>query len=149
MLTIYRDLLDAIRAQARRDAPLESCGVIAGPAGSDQPARLIPIRNAAAAPDFFRFDAQEHLRAWRDMGARGEVPVVIYHSHTQSVAYPSRDDAALASEPDAHYVIVSTQPGAAPDVRSFRIAGETVVEEAIRVIERETQPISTADTAAI
>jgi [CysO sulfur-carrier protein]-S-L-cysteine hydrolase len=147
MLTLHRDLLDAIRAQALRDAPVETCGVIAGPAGSDRPQRLIPIRNAARAPDFFRFDAHEHLHAWRDMEARGEAPVVIYHSHTHSPACPSREDIALATEPDAHYVIVSTQPGVAPAVRSFRIAGGAVVEEAIRVIAHAADPIPAAEAA--
>jgi len=147
MLTIYRDLLDAIRAQAIHDAPVETCGVIAGAAGGNRPMRVIPIRNAADASDFFRFDAHEHLRAWRDMDARGEVPVVIYHSHTQSPASPSRDDVALATEPDAHYLIVSTRHGIVPAVRSFRIENDVVVEEVIRVIEREADQIPAADAA--
>ena len=32
---------------------------------------------------------------------------MIYHSHTATEAYPSRTDIAYASEPDAHYVLVS------------------------------------------
>ncbi|WP_390623005.1 Mov34/MPN/PAD-1 family protein [Ralstonia syzygii] len=50
MLTILSEFVDAILAQARRDHPVESCGVIAGPAGSDCPMRLIPMRNAAQSP---------------------------------------------------------------------------------------------------
>ena len=41
-----------------------------------------------------------------------EEPVIIYHSHTATEAYPSRTDISYASEPDAHYVLVSTaRPG--------------------------------------
>ena len=38
-----------------------------------------------------------------------EEPVVIYHSHTATEAYPSRTDISYASEPRAHYVLVSTR----------------------------------------
>ena len=45
------------------------------------------------------------------MDDRDEEPVVIYHSHTATEAYPSRTDISYASEPDAHYVLVSTARG--------------------------------------
>ena len=43
------------------------------------------------------------------MDDRDEEPVVVYHSHTATEAYPSRTDIGLASEPGAHYVLVSTR----------------------------------------
>ena len=43
------------------------------------------------------------------MDRADEVPVVIYHSHTATEAYPSRTDISYAGEPDAHYVLVSTR----------------------------------------
>ena len=42
------------------------------------------------------------------MEARDEEPVVVYHSHTATEAYPSRTDITYANEPGAHYVLVST-----------------------------------------
>jgi hypothetical protein len=52
-------------------------------------------------------------------------------------AYPSRTDIALAGEPDAHYVLVSTrETGSGPgpyELRSFRINGGQVSEETIEV----------------
>lgn len=138
MLTICSDLIEAVLAQARRDHPLETCGVIAGPAGSGRPVRLIPMRNAAQSPDAFRFDAQEHLQIWKAMEARGEEPVVLYHSHTSTSAYPSRDDVRFAAEPQAHYLIVSTDPACGQVVRSFRIADGKAVEETIKTVECDT-----------
>ena len=38
----------------------------------------------------------EQLRVWREMEDRDEEPVVIYHSHTATEAYPSRTDVNLA-----------------------------------------------------
>ena len=43
------------------------------------------------------------------MDDRDEEPVVIYHSHTATEAYPSRTDISYANEPGAHYVLVSTR----------------------------------------
>ena len=49
------------------------------------------------------------------MDDRDEVPVVIYHSHTATEAYPSRTDVSYASEPAAHYVLISTRETGSED----------------------------------
>ncbi|HZZ96241.1 MAG TPA: M67 family metallopeptidase, partial [Jatrophihabitantaceae bacterium] len=107
MLTIDRATYDAIVAHARRDHPDEACGVVAGPEGTDRPARFVPMLNAARSPTFYEFDSMDLLRLYRDLDDRDEVPVIVYHSHTATEAYPSRTDVAIAQEPDAHYVLVS------------------------------------------
>ena len=134
MLVITQDLVDAIVAHARRDHPDEACGVIAGPARSGQPERFIPMTNAERSPTFYRFDSMEQLHVWREMEDRHEKPVVIYHSHTATEAYPSRTDISLAAEPDAHYVLVSTRDPDSAEVRSFRILDGQVDEEEVRVV---------------
>ncbi len=134
MLTITAALQAQIVAHARKDHPDEACGVIAGPAGSDRPDRFIPMANAERSPTFYRFDSMEQLRVWREMDERDEEPVVIYHSHTATPAYPSRTDISYASEPGAHYVLVSTRDDAGePEFRSFRIVAGTVTEEEVSI----------------
>ena len=135
VLVIRRDLVDAMVAHARRDHPDEACGVLAGPAGSDRPERIIEMTNAERSPTFYRFDSLEQLRVWRDMDAADEVPVVIYHSHTATEAYPSRTDVSLAAEPDAHYVLVSTRDPNEHELRSYRIVDGSVTEEPVEVVE--------------
>ena len=83
--------------------------MVAGPAGTDRPARFVPMLNAARSPTFYEFDSGDLLRLYREMDDRDEEPVVIYHSHTATEAYPSRTDISLAQEPGAHYVLVSTR----------------------------------------
>jgi proteasome lid subunit RPN8/RPN11 len=134
VLTIDRATYDAIVAHARADHPDEACGVVAGAAGSDQPTRFIPMVNAERSPTFYRFDSAEQLKIWREMDDRDEVPVVIYHSHTATEAYPSRTDISFASEPDAHYVLVSTADPQTESFRSFRIADGVVTEEKVQVL---------------
>lgn len=134
MLTIDEATRDAIVAHARRDHPDEACGVVVGPAGSDRPERIVPMLNAARSPTFYEFDSGDLLRLYRDMDERGEEPVVIYHSHTATAAYPSRTDVGLAMEPGAHYVLVSTRDPDTSDFRSYRILEGTVSEEEVRVV---------------
>ncbi len=135
MLTIRRDLVDAMVRHARRDHPDEACGVVAGPTGSDRPERFIEMINAERSPTFYRFDSTEQLQVWRAMDAADEEPVVIYHSHTATEAYPSRTDISYASEPDAHYVLVSTRDPDTHELRSYRIIEGEVNEEPIEVVE--------------
>jgi [CysO sulfur-carrier protein]-S-L-cysteine hydrolase len=133
MLTISAELRAQILAHARADHPDEACGVIAGPEGSDRPERFIPMLNAERSPTFYRFDSLEQLRVWRAMDDQGEEPVVIYHSHTATESYPSRTDVSYASEPGAHYVLVSTRDPDRDEFRSFRILDGQVSEEDVTV----------------
>src|SRR3712207_3192115 len=96
VLTIDAAILAAIVAHARRDHPDEACGVVAGAVGTDVPSRHIPMDNAARSMTFYEFDSMEQLRVWREMDDLDEEPVVIYHSHTASEAYPSRTDISFA-----------------------------------------------------
>ena len=76
----------------------------------------------------------EQLHVWREMDERDEEPVVIYHSHTATEAYPSRTDIALASEPAAHYVLISTRDVAEAELRSYRIVDGCVTEEPVEIL---------------
>ena len=141
MLIIETATYDAIVAHARRDHPDEACGVVAGPAGSDRAERFIPMLNAAMSPTFYEFDSGDLFKLYKEMDDRDEEPVVIYHSHTATQAYPSRTDINLAGEPGAHYVLVSTRDGAdSPtydgpvEFRSYRIIAGEVQEEEVRVV---------------
>ncbi|HET9900318.1 MAG TPA: M67 family metallopeptidase [Actinomycetes bacterium] len=135
MLTLDQAIRDAIVAHARADHPDEACGIVAGPIGSDRAVRFVPMTNAERSPTFYRFDSQEQLRVWREMDDRDEEPVVIYHSHTATEAYPSRTDVALAQEPNAHYLLVSTRSSDDLEMRSYRIVDGTVTEEELRVVQ--------------
>ena len=134
MLLIDQPTYDAIVQHARRDHPDEACGIVAGPAGSDRPERFVPMANAARSPTFYEFDSGDLLRLYRDLDTRDEEPVVIYHSHTATEAAPSRTDIAYASEPGAHYVLVSTADPVTEEFRSFRIVDGVVTEEEVRVV---------------
>jgi [CysO sulfur-carrier protein]-S-L-cysteine hydrolase len=137
VLRIEQDIYDAIVAHAKKDHPDEACGVVAGPEGSDRAERFVPMVNAAGSPTFYEFDPSDLLALYKEMDARDEEPVVIYHSHTATEAYPSRTDIGLAMEPNAHYVLVSTREHGNSDgpveFRSYRIVNGEVTEEDVSV----------------
>ena len=135
MLRVPKQIYDQIVAHARRDHPDEACGVVAGPAGSDRPERFIPMTNAARSPTFYEFDSTEQFQVWKQMDDNDEEPVVLYHSHTATEAYPSRTDVSYASEPGAHYVLVSTRDPQKTEFRSYRIQNGNITEEPVTVVE--------------
>ena len=136
-LEISRRLVDAILEQSRVEYPDECCGVILGPVGSDKALRHKPMINAAHSPTFYEFDPKDLLALYREVDDNDEEIVVIYHSHTETEAYPSRTDIAYAGEPDAHYVLVSTRKEIAttPEFRSYRIIDGIVTEEPVTILE--------------
>ena len=136
-LEISRRLVDVILAQSRVEYPDECCGVILGPIGSDKALRHKPMINAAHSPTFYEFDPKDLLALYREVDENDEEIVVIYHSHTETEAYPSRTDIAYAGEPGAHYVLVSTRKEIAttPEFRSYRIIDGVVTEEPVTILE--------------
>ena len=125
-LQISRAAYDDVAAHARRDHPIEACGVLDGAGGRAE--RAIPMRNTAGREDYFTFDPREQLQVWRSLV--GEAPVGIYHSHTGAPAYPSQTDVEWAQDPDLHYVLYSTPDG---ELRSYRILEGEIVEEPVEI----------------
>ena len=136
-LEISRSFVNAILEQSRAEYPDEACGVILGPDGSGKAVRIKPMVNAAHSPTFYEFDPKDLLALYREVDERDEEIVLIYHSHTDTEAYPSRTDIAYAGEPGAHYVLVSTRAEIAPETefRSFRIIEGVVTEEDVRITD--------------
>jgi proteasome lid subunit RPN8/RPN11 len=147
VLTIDRATYDGIVAHARRDHPDEACGIVAGPEGSDRPQRLVEMVNAASSPTFYEFDSSELLALSKELWSRDEEPVVVYHSHTATEAYPSRTDIGLANEPGAHYVLVGTREHGNTDgpveFRSYRIVDGEVTEEEVVLVDSPPQTPTT------
>ena len=134
-LKISQSMVDAIVQQSRDEYPDECCGVILGPVGQDKAERLKPMINAAHSPTFYEFDPRDLLALYREVDDNDEEIVVIYHSHTETEARPSRTDIAYAGEPGAHYVLVSSREEIAPAIefRSFRIIDGVVTEEEVSI----------------
>jgi proteasome lid subunit RPN8/RPN11 len=133
VLRLDRADFDAICAGAFAAYPLEMCGLIAGPPGSDAVARFYPCHNAAESAKLYTIDAHDHLRAELDADRNDWEIIGVVHSHTHSEPYPSVTDVAQAPDPSWHYVIVSLKREA-PELRSYRISGGEIGEEPVELV---------------
>lgn len=124
------EMRTAIVEHARREAPRECCGVIAGSSG--MPLRLYETRNIAPGNRLYEIDPTELIELeFRELPKHDMEIVAIYHSHPESPAFPSATDRELAFWPEAIYLICSLLNPGAPTVRGFRIREGEVVEVAL------------------
>ena len=133
-MRIRASVLKSMIAHARRDAPVEACGYLAGKDGLAEGA--VPLRNVDASKEHFSFDPAEQFAAIRGIRAKQMKELAVYHSHPSSPARPSPEDIRLAYDPSISYVIVSFADGV-PDVKSFRIKAGTVSPDDLLVIADE------------
>ncbi len=117
-MRILQRVIDAMIDHARRDAPLECCGLLAARDGVID--ESIPTRNLKASLVAFLIDPADHFAALKRTRAEGREIVGAYHSHPRSPAVPSATDLAEAHYEEFLYVIVSLA-GAEPDVRAYRL----------------------------
>ena len=119
--------LDAIRAQAERDYPHETCGLLGGTqtGGVKRVTRIVPLANARQdspenryliEPDVFRRAAAALERGGLDV-------LGVYHSHPDHPARPSAFDREHAW-PRLSYVIVRVERGRAGDTNSWVLSDD-------------------------
>jgi len=132
-LEIPQEIFSQMLAQAREEAPLEACGILAGSGHRVQ--RFYKMANTDQSADHFTMAPEEQFAVMKDMRAKGLEMLAIYHSHPASPARPSAEDIRLAFTPGVIYVIVSLQASAQLQIRGFIIDGDDVAESAVKIIE--------------
>ena len=140
MLQISQEIIDAIIAHARKEAPLEACGYLAEREGVV--VGSYPLTNMDASQEHFSLSPAEQFAAVREMRAAGLQLCAIYHSHPASPARPSEEDIKLAYDPGISYVIVSLAEEI-PAVRSFRIKAPQVEHEDIEIVPQSFRGTAT------
>jgi proteasome lid subunit RPN8/RPN11 len=125
-VTVLRRVIDSMIDHARRDAPLECCGLLAARDGIIDGS--IPTRNLQASRVAFRIDPADHFAALKRTRAEGRQIVGAYHSHPKSAAVPSRTDLEEAHYEEFLYVIVSLA-AQTPDVRGYHLVAAARLED--------------------
>ena len=128
MLTIPRDILDAVIAHGRAGYPQETCGILGGRDGVAS--EFYPMTNTDRSREHFMMEPREQFAVAKDLRAKGKVMLAIYHSHPDTPARPSAEDIRLAKTPDVSTVILSLA-GPEPDLKSFRIADGVATPEPV------------------
>ena len=130
ILTIPRDIHDAMVAHCRMDAPQECCGILGG-VGCEV-SLFYPLGNIDASETRYNANPRDLIRVVVDLRARDAEMLAIYHSHPRWEAVPSRADLALNHYGPLPRIIVSllTDP---PVVRAWRLDPESFEEIAWRM----------------
>ena len=134
ILRIPTDIYEQIIEQAKAQAPIEACGVLAG--ADNKVERIYKMTNADASADHFMMTPQEQFAAIKDMRSAGLKMLAIYHSHPETPARPSQEDIRLALTPDVVYVIVSLMDDKL-SVRGFLIEDGQVTETPVAIDRRK------------
>ncbi len=106
MIEMGRDIIDALKSHALREAPREACGVLAGRKGAVE--EIYECRNASKYPEtIYEIAPAELLKTLEDIESRDMEVLGFYHSHPMGLDEPSLIDEGRATWPGYSYVIVS------------------------------------------
>ncbi|HEV2764603.1 MAG TPA: M67 family metallopeptidase [Pyrinomonadaceae bacterium] len=117
-----RALVEEMFAHAGAARPRECCGLLGG--RGVEARSVYRLRNVAANPlASYEAAPEELFAAQREMRARGEELLGIYHSHPESAEpEPSEKDVRLAFYPSAVYFIVGFRGAGEGVLRAFRVS---------------------------
>ncbi|MBI4445198.1 MAG: M67 family metallopeptidase [Acidobacteria bacterium] len=114
---IRRHVWQEMLEHARREYPLECCGLLAGE--QEVAESITPATNQLASPNSFSVPAEELFQFFRRLVDSPQRLIGIYHSHPNAPATPSPRDTAEFHYHDVFYWIVSLKD-LQPDIRCFR-----------------------------
>lgn len=118
VVQITHEIAAAIEEHARREHPVECCGLVSGSNGLITD--IHQLRNDAETPETRYFATPEELfAAMRRIRDSGQSLLGVYHSHPRTPAYPSASDVEMAFYPEAFYFIISLEPSV--ELRAFKI----------------------------
>ena len=132
MIRIPKDIFEGIVEHAKKESPLECCGILGGKGETVQ--RAFEFQNAEKSPIRFSISPQEQLKFFDEIERHSIEMIAIYHSHPDSIPFPSETDVKMAFYPEVSSIIISLKEKDNPVVKTFRIEKEAIRLEEIEVI---------------
>ena len=133
-MNISKEIIDQLIAQARQDAPNETCGYLLGISidGVDTVTENYWMENIDHSPEHFSFAPKDQFAALRYARSKGLRILANWHSHPASPSRPSQEDLRLTNDPTIRYTILSLLDGA-PKLNSFKIIKGEVVDREVHL----------------
>ena len=132
-LEIPSEIFEQMVAQAKAEAPIEACGILAGRCNKIE--KLYEMTNVDASSDHFMMEPKEQFAVVKDIRSAALEMLAIYHSHPATPARPSAEDIRLSLTPGVTYVILSLQGADGPDLKGFKIEDGAITEVAVKVLK--------------
>jgi len=136
-LEIPTNVFEQMLEQAKAEAPIEACGILAG--NDSKVEKLYKMTNVDNSSNHFMMEPKEQFAVVKDIRSAGLEMLAIYHSHPETPARPSAEDIRLALTPDVIYLILSLQDAKAPAVKGLLIEDGTVTEVPVKIMERQNE----------
>jgi proteasome lid subunit RPN8/RPN11 len=134
VLRLPAAMRDEIYAHGREEYPRECMGMIGG--RGDELVDLYRMVNTSEIDKAYSDDPKENIDVGERMDERGQLPLVIYHSHPGTEAYFSETDEKVAREGiwgPIVYVVASIRPDADPYMKAFRIPFDDAPVEEVEI----------------
>jgi proteasome lid subunit RPN8/RPN11 len=132
-LEIPNNVFEEMVKQARAEAPIEACGILAG--GDGRVEKLYKMTNAEHRNDHFMMAPAEQFEAAKDIRSASLEMLAVFHSHPETPARPSAEDVRFALIPCMIYVIVSLLGNNGPVVKGFQIEDGSINEVPVTIVE--------------
>jgi proteasome lid subunit RPN8/RPN11 len=134
VLRLPAAMRDEIYAHGREEYPRECMGMIGG--RGDELVDLYRMVNTSEIDKAYLDDPKENIDVGERMDERGQLPLVIYHSHPGTEAYFSETDEKVAREGiwgPIVYVVASIKPDADPYMKAVRIPFDDAPVEEVEI----------------
>lgn len=130
MIKLKKSDYETILTHAKKEAPVEACGLIAGHFDGEDKIidKVYILTNTDHAEEHFTLDPREQLAAVKDMRANGLEQLGNWHSHPVSPSRPSDEDKRLAYDSTASYMILSLMDDT-PVLNSFHVENNVSTKE--------------------
>ena len=117
---------------AKKESPLECCGILCGKDHTVK--KAFELQNAEKSPIRYSMSGQEQLNVFEEMEKESIDMIAVYHSHPHTIPFPSETDVKLAFYPEMTSIIISLKEEENPVVKAFRIGKEAIYLEEIEVV---------------
>jgi proteasome lid subunit RPN8/RPN11 len=132
MIRIPRSIYQKMIEHARKEDPVECCGILGGKDETVQ--EHFETKNVENSSVQFLMDPQEQLNIFEEMEKNSMKMVAFYHSHPHTIPFPSEMDVQKTVDPEMPSIIISLKEKDEPIVKAFRIRKEAVYLEDIELI---------------
>lgn len=128
-----KKIISEMIAHARREAPIEACGIIAGKDGVAE--KYYEMANTDKSDEHYLMDPEEQFKIMKVIRGLGLEILGIFHSHTKTPARPSKEDIRFAFTEDVVYLITSLMETERPVTNGFIIEEGNITEVPVEVGE--------------
>jgi proteasome lid subunit RPN8/RPN11 len=131
MIKIPKSIYLKMVEHAKRECPLECCGILGGKDHAVE--KAFELQNVDQSSVRYAMAPQEQLKVFEEMEKDAMEMVAVYHSHTHTIPFPSETDVRLVFYPEVSSIIISLTEED-PMVKAFRVGEEAIYLEEIELI---------------